>query len=101
VPEGMTMAQFPLRWILMFDAVTCAIPGAKRHRKPRTTRARLTFRRWMMRLCARCERSMDGAFERWFIITGDQKLKSAKGVQSSSFSLGRFCPVDSTLKVEL
>jgi aryl-alcohol dehydrogenase-like predicted oxidoreductase len=29
VPEGVTMAQFALRWILMFDAVTCAIPGAK------------------------------------------------------------------------
>src|SRR5205823_10148748 len=29
VPEGMTMAQFALRWILMSDAVTCAIPGAK------------------------------------------------------------------------
>lgn len=27
---GMTMTQFALRWILMFDAVTCAIPGAKR-----------------------------------------------------------------------
>jgi len=30
VPEGVSMAQFALRWILMFDAVTCAIPGAKR-----------------------------------------------------------------------
>ncbi|HEV2765653.1 MAG TPA: aldo/keto reductase [Pyrinomonadaceae bacterium] len=30
VPEGMRMAQFALRWILMHDAVTCAIPGAKR-----------------------------------------------------------------------
>jgi aryl-alcohol dehydrogenase-like predicted oxidoreductase len=30
VPEGATMAQFALRWILMFDAVTCTIPGAKR-----------------------------------------------------------------------
>ena len=30
VPQGMTMAQMALRWILMFDAVTCAIPGAKR-----------------------------------------------------------------------
>ncbi len=30
VPAGMTMTQFALRWILMFDAVTCAIPGAKR-----------------------------------------------------------------------
>lgn len=28
-PAGMTVAQFALRWILMFDAVTCAIPGAK------------------------------------------------------------------------
>ena len=26
----MSMAQFALRWILMFDAVSCAIPGAKR-----------------------------------------------------------------------
>jgi len=30
VPEGMTLAQFALRWILMFEAITCAIPGAKR-----------------------------------------------------------------------
>src|SRR5512140_2920370 len=29
VPPGMSMTQFALRWILMFDAVTCAIPGAK------------------------------------------------------------------------
>ena len=29
VPEGATMAQFALRWILMYDAVSCAIPGAK------------------------------------------------------------------------
>ena len=29
-PTAMTMTQFALRWILMFDAVTCAIPGAKR-----------------------------------------------------------------------
>jgi aryl-alcohol dehydrogenase-like predicted oxidoreductase len=30
VPAGATMAQMALRWILMFDAVSCAIPGAKR-----------------------------------------------------------------------
>lgn len=29
VPSGGTMAQLALRWILMFDAVTCAIPGGK------------------------------------------------------------------------
>lgn len=30
VPNGVTMAQCALRWVLMFDAVSCAIPGAKR-----------------------------------------------------------------------
>ena len=30
VPAGATMSQFALRWILMFDAITCAIPGGKR-----------------------------------------------------------------------
>jgi aryl-alcohol dehydrogenase-like predicted oxidoreductase len=29
VPPGATLAQLALRWILDFDAVTCAIPGAK------------------------------------------------------------------------
>jgi aryl-alcohol dehydrogenase-like predicted oxidoreductase len=29
VPAGATMAQFALRWILMFDAVSCTIPGGK------------------------------------------------------------------------
>ena len=28
VPEGSSMAEMALRWILMFPAVTCAIPGA-------------------------------------------------------------------------
>jgi len=30
LPAGFSMSQFALRWILMFDAVTCAIPGGKR-----------------------------------------------------------------------
>lgn len=30
VPDGATLAQLALRWILMFDAVSCVIPGAKR-----------------------------------------------------------------------
>jgi aryl-alcohol dehydrogenase-like predicted oxidoreductase len=29
VPPGATLAQLALRWILMFEAVSCAIPGAK------------------------------------------------------------------------
>jgi aryl-alcohol dehydrogenase-like predicted oxidoreductase len=35
VPSGATMAQMALRWILMFDAVTCAIPGAKTEEQAR------------------------------------------------------------------
>jgi len=30
VPPNASMAQMALRWILMFEAVTCTIPGAKR-----------------------------------------------------------------------
>jgi len=30
VPTGWTLAELALRWILMFEAITCAIPGAKR-----------------------------------------------------------------------
>jgi aryl-alcohol dehydrogenase-like predicted oxidoreductase len=33
VPAGATLAQLALRWVLMFDAVTCAIPGAKTSRQ--------------------------------------------------------------------
>ncbi|MFW6378143.1 MAG: aldo/keto reductase [Bacillota bacterium] len=29
-PEGLTMAQFALKWILMNDAVSCVIPGGKK-----------------------------------------------------------------------
>jgi aryl-alcohol dehydrogenase-like predicted oxidoreductase len=35
VPEGATQAQLALRWILMFDAVTCAIPGARNEEQAR------------------------------------------------------------------
>jgi len=30
LPPGFSMSQLALRWILMFDAVTCAIPGGRR-----------------------------------------------------------------------
>jgi aryl-alcohol dehydrogenase-like predicted oxidoreductase len=29
-PAGMSLSQFALRWILMYDGVSCAIPGGKR-----------------------------------------------------------------------
>jgi aryl-alcohol dehydrogenase-like predicted oxidoreductase len=30
VPQGMALTSLALRWILMFEAVSCAIPGARR-----------------------------------------------------------------------
>jgi aryl-alcohol dehydrogenase-like predicted oxidoreductase len=35
VPAGASLAQLALRWILMFDAVTCAIPGARTEQQAR------------------------------------------------------------------
>ena len=43
VPAGATIAQFALRWILMFDAVTCAIPGAKTPAQARDNAAAATI----------------------------------------------------------
>jgi aryl-alcohol dehydrogenase-like predicted oxidoreductase len=39
VPEGATLAQLALRWILMHDAVTTAIPGAKTPEQARANAA--------------------------------------------------------------
>ena len=39
VPEGTTLSHLALRWILMFDAVTCAIPGARTEAQARDNAA--------------------------------------------------------------
>jgi aryl-alcohol dehydrogenase-like predicted oxidoreductase len=39
VPEGATMGQFALRWILMHPGVTCTIPGARTERQARENAA--------------------------------------------------------------
>ena len=39
VPPGVTLAQLALRWTLMFDAVSCAIPGAKTEAQARDNAA--------------------------------------------------------------
>ncbi|NJL56146.1 aldo/keto reductase [bacterium] len=39
VPEGVSMAQFALRWILMFEAVSSVIPGAKNRQQARDNSA--------------------------------------------------------------
>ena len=39
VPPGATLTQFALRWILMFDAVSCAIPGARTAEQARANAA--------------------------------------------------------------
>ena len=43
VPSEMTTAQFALRWILMHDAVTCTIPGAKRPSQEKDNAAAADF----------------------------------------------------------
>jgi aryl-alcohol dehydrogenase-like predicted oxidoreductase len=39
VPPGATLAQFALRWILMWTAVTCVIPGARTPEQARANAA--------------------------------------------------------------
>jgi aryl-alcohol dehydrogenase-like predicted oxidoreductase len=39
VPPGATMSQLALRWTLMFEAVSCAIPGAKTPQQARDNAA--------------------------------------------------------------
>ena len=39
VPQGATLAQFALRWILMWNAVTCTIPGARTPEQARSNAA--------------------------------------------------------------
>jgi aryl-alcohol dehydrogenase-like predicted oxidoreductase len=39
VPEGVSMSQAALRWTLMFEAVSCAIPGAKTPQQARDNAA--------------------------------------------------------------
>ena len=39
VPDGATVAQLALRWILMFDGVTCTIPGARTETQARLNAA--------------------------------------------------------------
>jgi len=46
LPGGATLAQFALRWILMFPAVTCAIPGGNVRRRSKKMSA--------LPLCLRC-----------------------------------------------
>ena len=63
VPKETKMATFALRWILMHDAVTCVIPGAKRPEQvdetaTRPTCPRCPTRRW--RPCTRSTRSGSG-----------------------------------------
>jgi aryl-alcohol dehydrogenase-like predicted oxidoreductase len=39
VPPGATMSQLALRWTLMFEAVSCAIPGARTPQQARDNAA--------------------------------------------------------------
>jgi aryl-alcohol dehydrogenase-like predicted oxidoreductase len=45
LPSGATLAQMALRWILMFEAVTCVIPGAKTPQQARENAAAMELQR--------------------------------------------------------
>ena len=45
LPQGMSMAQFAARWILMFDAVTCTFPAEAAGTRCMRTAAHSTCRR--------------------------------------------------------
>jgi aryl-alcohol dehydrogenase-like predicted oxidoreductase len=47
VPQGMSMASFALKWILMFDAVSSTIPGAKRRSRLKRILAQPTTRQYL------------------------------------------------------
>ena len=49
VPEGATLAQLALRWILMHDGITATIPGAKTPEQAAPTPPPRTCRRWRPR----------------------------------------------------
>lgn len=60
VPSGATMAQIALRWILMFPAITAAIPGGKTPEQGPPERRRVRYpaaRRWPDASCLRALRS--------------------------------------------
>jgi aryl-alcohol dehydrogenase-like predicted oxidoreductase len=61
VPSGATMAQFALRWILMHDAVTTVIPGA---RNPEQARANASAAA-LAPLDALAMENVGAVYERW------------------------------------
>jgi aryl-alcohol dehydrogenase-like predicted oxidoreductase len=67
-PPGVTMAQFALRWILMQDAVTVVIPGAK---SPQQAKENVS-RRFQPRRCRRLRRSTPAESSRSFISGGEE-----------------------------
>jgi len=71
VPAGATLAQLALRWILMFDAVSCAIPGAKTPVQARENAAAATLAPFASRTWPRCARSMTRRSGDWSTRAGE------------------------------
>ena len=70
VPEGASLAQLALRWILMHDAVSTVIPGAAHRSRRRATQRRPRCRRSTTPRCRASRRSMASGLLRTFISAG-------------------------------
>jgi len=70
VPAGATMAQVALRWILMFDGVTAAIPVPSRRSRRRRTRQPLTWPRFRLPRSSGSESCTRSASSLWSISAG-------------------------------
>ena len=72
-PTGVSMVQFALRWILMFDAVTCAIPGAKRPSQAEQNFSATDFPRFRMKPWNLCRRFIIATFALKYMIAGSRR----------------------------
>ena len=71
VPPASPMSQFALRWILMFDAVTCAIPGGKRSEQVADNCQPPIFPRSRRRQWPAVRRIYDAKIRHWCSIAGE------------------------------
>jgi len=75
LPAGVSMSQFALRWILMFDAVTCAIPGGKRAEQAADNCRASDLPPLSGEVMAGVRRIYDERFVRWCKIVGRRRAR--------------------------
>jgi aryl-alcohol dehydrogenase-like predicted oxidoreductase len=83
VPDGVTMAQLALRWIMMFDAVSCAIPGGKRPAQVAENCAASDLPPLSTDAMEAVNRITNRRSVLWFISAGDQVFSTLFRIQVS------------------